>query len=231
MSIPKPQHPIFELTIPSTKQKVQFRAFTVREEKTLILAQEAKDVATIARAIKSVLVDCVPGLDVDSLTTFDMEYVMTQVRAKSVGEIVILNMPCAADPSHERTPVRIDLSSIEVTFPDGHDKHIPLFEGGGVMMRYPTFDMLEKMDGIDEIAAAAMCIDYYYNGDEIYDHNDNTVEDFAELLGALTQTQLDLIKSKFFATMPVFKHEFSYKCVQCGHEHHKFIKGLSNFFI
>lgn len=231
MSIPKPQHPIFELTIPSSKKKVQYRAFTVREEKTLVLAQEAKDVGTIARAIKSVLQDCVVGIDVDSLTTFDMEYIMTHVRAKSVGEVVVLNMPCSADPAHARTPVRIDLSKIEVTFPEGHDKHIPLFEGGGVMMRYPTFDMLEALDKADELTAAAMCVDYYYNGDEIYDHKDNTVEDFAELLGALTQSQLEQIKTKFFATMPVFKHEFSYKCVECGHEHHKFIKGLSNFFI
>ena len=90
MSIPKPQHPIFELTIPSSKKKVQYRAFTVREEKNLVLAQEAKDVATIARAIKSVLTECVPGLDVDSLTTFDMEYIMTQVRAKSVGVICLV---------------------------------------------------------------------------------------------------------------------------------------------
>lgn len=231
MPLPKPQLPIFSLVIPSTEQKVTFRQFTVREEKVLIQAKEHDDITTMKNAIKQIISSCVTGIDnVDDLTLFDVEYILTKIRAKSVGEIVDLSMPCDADPKHERVSVRINLDAIKVTTPEGHSKTIELYDDVGVCMRYPSIDDVDKLEGLPEFDAIIMCLEYIYTGDEVFLIKEQTKEDVVEFLENLTQKQIEKIDEVFFRKMPEYKYEFKYTCPTCGHEHEKVIKGLSNFF-
>lgn len=223
--------PIFDLTIPSTKKKVKFRQFTIREEKALVQAQQSDDIATISNSVKEIVSACVTGLDnVDELTLFDIEYIMTRIRAKSVGEIIDLTMPCDADATHKRIPVRINLDTIEVDFPEGHSKQIGLYEDVGVMMKYPTLGDVNNFENVSGFEAILMCLDYIYTNDEMFEAKDQTKEELMEFLEGLTKKQLEKIDDVFFNKMPVFKHEIEYVCVDCGHKHSKIIKGLSNFF-
>lgn len=232
MGLPKPQLPIFELTVPSTKQKVKFRQFTVREEKALVQAQQLDDIVVITNAVRAIIESCCTGLkDTGTLTLFDVEYILTRIRAKSVGESIDLNMACDADPSHDRIPVRIMLEKIEVEFPEGHSKKIDLYDDVGVMMKYPDLDNVAEFDGLDGFDAIVMCIDYIYTSQEVYHAKDQTKEELVEFLNDLTKKQVNKIDELFFNKMPVYQHEISYTCRQCGHEHKKTIKGLSNFFV
>lgn len=231
MALPKQQLAVFTTSIPSTKKKIKFRGFTVREEKTLLLAQESEDVDVVLASVKAIIESCVTDpIDVESLTMFDIEYLMTHIRSKSVGEVIQLRMPCDKDSAHKRTLIGIDVSKIEVIFPEGHQTLIPLYDNVSVQMRYPTLRdivQLEKSTGLD---AVVLCIDKIITADEIFEAKDETKQELMEFVESLTKSQLQKIEDDFFLKMPVFQHQLTYKCSTCGHEHIKMIQGLSNFF-
>lgn len=231
MSLPKQVLPIFSLVIPSSGKRVNYRPFTVREEKMLAQAQQSDDIHVITNALKEVIKACVKDVgDVDTLALFDIEYIITKIRAKSVGEYLDLSMPCDADENHQRIPVRINLDQIEVTIPEGHSKNIHLFDDVGVIMKYPSLKDLENFEKADGLEAIMACMDQIYTQDEMFEVKDQTKEEILEFLESLTEKQIQKIEEQFFKTMPVFKYEMDYVCSECGHKHHKVIKGLSNFF-
>ena len=233
MALPKPALPIFSLTVPSTGEKVTFRQFTVREEKMLAQAQQSEDVGTIVNAIKCIIDECVTGLkDPSSLALFDLEYIITKIRAKSVGETIDMQMPCEADATHRPIPVRVELDKIEVITPPGHSKNIKLYDGVGIVMKYPSLSMLTEFEQMtDPFEAVIMCIDHIYTEEEIFYAHEQTKEELQEFLEGLTSTQFKLIETTFLETMPKFEYNLDYTCPECGHEHHKVIKGMSNFFV
>lgn len=232
MALPKQQLPIFQTKIPSTGELVKYRGFTVKEEKALLLAQETDDPTVILNAIIEVLEACLQGeIDVKSLAHFDVEYLITMVRAKSVGEVIELSMYCDTDPNHRRIPVTVDVSKIEVKTPLGHNKVISLYDDVGVTMKYPTvekFMAFENMTGVD---ALVECIDNIFTTDEVFDSKDQTREELLDFVQSLTKTQFRKIEQQFFKTMPTYEHEIEYKCSDCGHVHKKVIRGISNFFV
>lgn len=229
--LPKQSYKFYNATIPSTKKQIKFRPFTVREEKQLVVAQESEDMPTIINVIQEVLSACIQdSVDVKSLAIFDVEYLMTQIRSKSVGEVVNLSMPCANDPTHEKIPVRIDLSRIAVTFDPAHKNTIPLFDDVGVKMKYPTLDMLPAMETADPFEVAILCTEFIYDSEEIHQAAEQTKEELREFFETLDTPQFKKIEDQFFATMPVYEYELEYTCPQCKHVHKRVIKGLSNFF-
>ena len=231
MSLPKPLLPIFELTVPSTKKRVKFRQFTVREEKVLVQAQQSDDLSIIANSVKEIISACVTGIDnVEDLTLFDVEYIMTRIRSKSVGEVIDLTMPCDADETHKRIPVRIYLDKIEVDFPAAHSKKIDLYDDVGVMMRYPSIKDLNLFENISGVDAIISCLDYIFTAEEMFLASEQTREELTEFFDGLTKKQIEKIDEVFFQNMPVFKHDIEYVCHECGHKHSKTIRGLSNFF-
>ncbi|MHB8123667.1 MAG: T4 family baseplate hub assembly chaperone [Desulfuromonadaceae bacterium] len=230
MSLPKPILPIFNLVVPSSGKRVNYRQFTVREEKMLVQAQESDDIHTIATAVKEIIRACVEGVIIDTLSLFDVEYIVTKIRAKSVGEKIDLRLPCEADPTHEKIPVRVNLDELEVKFPEGHSNKIELWENTGVVMRYPTLDDLQAYETADGVEAIIMCIDYIYTAEEVMYAKDHTKEELVDWLESLTDEHTDRIEQTFLKTMPVLKYDLEYTCPQCGHKHKKYIKGLASFF-
>ena len=109
MPLPKINTPTYELVLPSNNKKVKYRPFLVREEKILVMALESEDMSQITNSIIQILTDCIltKGIDVASLATFDIEYLFLNIRAKSVGESVEVNVTC---PDDNRTTVEIDVN-------------------------------------------------------------------------------------------------------------------------
>ena len=98
MPLPKINTPTYELTLPSNNKKIKYRPFLVREEKILIMALESENNEEITNAIIQILSDCIStkGVDVSKLSTFDIEYLFLNVRSKSVGETIDVNITCPA---------------------------------------------------------------------------------------------------------------------------------------
>jgi hypothetical protein len=237
MALPKMNAPLYNVTIPSNKKEVKFRPFLVKEEKSLLLAQQSEDPKVMINTLKSVIENCiVDDVDVDKLATFDYEYLFTQIRAKSVGEIVELLFLCdTCDDDKAKAQVNLDISKFKVEFPEGHDNKISLFDDVGIVMNNPTLATLDKLEKIKEgdvnsiFDVVADCMESVYTTEEVFNTKDQTKQEVIDFLENLTQEQFKKIES-FFLTMPKLQQKVEYNCPVCNKHHVKTMEGLASFF-
>lgn len=239
MSLPKIVAPTFELTIPSTKKKIEYRPFLVAEEKILLIALETNDPEEYSRAIKEIIANCVKDkIDVDKLATFDIEYIMLNLRAKSRGEIIPLQFKCNATTSEgvcdNTTMVSINLNEIEVDVPEGHTNQIDIGDGIYVWMRYPSYKDFELLDratrNVDAaIELIASCMTAHGNGSNVEELSGTPRSEIVAWLNKIQGRQLDKLFS-FFSTMPSLKKTLTFKCKKCGTERTIVLRGLEDFF-
>ena len=237
MALPVANTPLYKLTIPSTGKTVSYRPFLVKEEKALMIAQQSEDADTMIRTLKSVIEACIQDqIKVNDLAIFDIEYIFTQLRAKSVGEIVQLILKCD-ECEDEKASVMydIDLTKLKVNVPEDHKKTIPLFGDVGVMMKYPSLEMLKKLESLDGNDTEAIfsiiqsCIDCVYDSQQVYSSKDHKPEEIRQFVDNLTQEQFMKLQA-FFQTMPKLEEKVKYKCPMCNKDHEKYVRGLESFF-
>lgn len=239
MALPVNTSPVYSMVIPSTGQEVKFRPFLVKDEKALLIAQQSEDPEVMAETLKNVISSCITTqIDVDKLATFDLEYIFTQMRAKSVGENVDLMFPCDICPTDDekaRVKISFDLTKIKVEKDADHTNKIHLFNDVGVVMKYPTIQSMNRFkelnaDNLDDLfKLIAECVDYIYDGDEIHYAKEQAFNDVLEFMNNLTSDQFKSVQ-KFFETMPKLKQNVQYTCPVCQHQHNKTLEGLQSFF-
>lgn len=240
MALPMMNTPTYNMVVPSSGVSVKFRPFLVKEEKALLIAQQSEDLMVMVDTLKSVIKTCVlDSIDVNKLATFDLEYMFTQIRAKSVGEIIELIFPCDNDHGEDnekaRVKVSIDLTTLQVEKDPEHTNKIDLFGDVGVMMKYPTMDIMRKLETLDEgnidkiFDVVALSIDYIYQGEEIFYTKEQKHEEVLQFLNNLTSEQFIKIQN-FFASMPRIKKEIEYTCPVCQKQHRKMLEGMQSFF-
>jgi hypothetical protein len=237
MALPMSSTPTYTLTIPSTGKEVKYRPFLVREEKSLMMAQQSEDPIVMVNTLKDVVKSCVVGeFNAEDLATFDLEYIFTQLRAKSVGETVDLIFPCdVCDDEKARVQISFDITKLQVEKSPDHNNKIDLFGDVGVVMKYPTMQVLKKLQNLDVnnlddlFKIVAECIDYIYQGNELFYGKEQTQEELLDFINNLTSEQFAKVQ-KFFETMPRLKQEVNYNCPVCNRAHHKVLEGLQSFF-
>lgn len=240
MALPVLSTPTYNLVIPSSKKTVKYRPFLVKEEKSILIAQQSEDLTVMVDTLKDVIKSCIiDKIDPDSLATFDLEYIFTQIRAKSVGEIIELLFPCDNDHGEQndkaKVKISIDLTKLEVEVPEGHTSKIDLFNDVGVIMKYPTIEIMSKLektdvDDLDNIFdIIAECIDVIYEGDKLHYAKEQKKEELVQFLNNLNSSQFIKIQ-EFFATMPRIKKDVEYDCPICGKHHNKTLEGMQSFF-
>ena len=237
MPLPQINAPTYELTIPSSKRKIRYRPFLVKEEKILVIAMESNDIGDIARAVKQVLGQCIltKGIKIDKLSTFDIEYLFLNVRGKSVGETVDIKVTCP-DDGVTTVPVTVDLDAIHVTFNPEHDKDIILDDKLKMRMKYPSLDEFIKdnfqVDNVgfeQSIEMIASCVDMIYSEDETWTSADFTQKEMVDFLEGLGSKQFKELE-KFFTTMPKLTHEIKVKNPKTKKENTIKLEGLAAFF-
>ena len=237
MALPMSSTPTYTLTIPSTGKEVKYRPFLVREEKALMIAQQSEDPIVMVNTLKDVIKTCVVGdFNADEIATFDLEYIFTQLRAKSVGETVDLIFPCdVCEDDKARVQISFDITKLQVEKSPEHNNKVHLFGDVGVVMKYPTMQVLNKLQNLDInnlddlFKIVAECIDYIYQGDELFYGKEQTQEELLEFINNLSSEQFAKVQ-KFFETMPRLKQEVHYNCPVCAREHRKVLEGLQSFF-
>jgi hypothetical protein len=240
MALPMNSTPTYNLVIPSTKKSVKYRPFLVKEEKSILIAQQSEDIVVMVDTLKDVIRSCIlDKIDPESLATFDLEYIFTQIRAKSVGEIVELYFPCDVDHGEQndkaKVKISIDLTKIEVEVPEGHSNKIELFDDVGIIMKYPTIELMTQLentdsDDIDNIFnIVASCIDVIYEGDKIHYAKETKKQELLDFLYNLNSAQFVKVQN-FFASIPRIKKEVEYDCPICGLHHKKTLEGMQSFF-
>ena len=237
MPLPQINAPTYELTIPSSKRKIRYRPFLVKEEKILVIAMESNDIGDIARAVKQVLGQCIltKGTKIDKLSTFDIEYLFLNVRGKSVGETVDIKVTCP-DDGVTTVPVTVDLDAIHVTFNPEHDKDIILDDKLKMRMKYPSLDEFIKdnfqVDNVgfeQSIEMIASCVDMIYSEDETWTSADFTQKEMVDFLEGLGSKQFKELEN-FFTTMPKLTHEIKVKNPKTKKENTIKLEGLAAFF-
>ena len=237
MALPIVETPRYELTLPSTDLKVQYRPFLVKEEKILYMALESGDENEMQNATKQILRQVTFNkLEVETLPTFDVEYIFLQVRAKSVGEVAKFKIICP-DDSKTYGDIEVDISKVEVQVDDAHTNDVVLDEKRklGVVMKYPNMKVLYDTQGVkslnyeDIISLVIGCVDYIYEGEKNYPTSESTREELKEFFENLSQNQFTKLRT-FFETMPRLRHETKVKNPKTGVESTVTFSGLQDFF-
>ena len=238
MPLPKIATPVYELELPSTGKTIEYRPFLVKEEKVLVIALESEDTKQITTAIKNVIRNCIKtkGVKVEDLPTFDIEYLFLNIRGKSVGEEIEVNVTCP-DDGETQVPVTINLDDIEVQKNDEHSNRIKVDDSIMMEMKYPSLDQFIKnnfdfndknaMDQSFELIAT--CIDKIFTEDEVWAVEDCSKKEIIDFLEQMNSSQFKEIE-KFFETMPKLSHSITVKNPKTKKENVVVIEGLAGFF-
>lgn len=233
MPLPKIDQPLFDVVIPSNQKKVLFRPFLVKEEKLLLIAQQSGVDSDIIRAIKQVLQACIQDqFDIDSLTTFDLEYLFLKLRAKSVNNVVKLAYRDNEDD--ELYEFELNLDDIEMTFSEENNSKIKINDKVGMTMRYPSATIADRMprfeSEVDLISFFVRnCIETIYDEENVYVANEYSDEELNEFLDSLDVTTFDKIR-KFFENMPRLYHKIEYTN-KLGNNRKIELTNLKDFFM
>ncbi len=238
MPLPTIATPTYELELPSTGKKIKYRPFLVKEEKLLVLALETENTKDISTAIKTVLKNCIQsrGVKVESLPTFDIEYLFLNIRGKSVGEEIEVNL-IAPDDKETSVPVTINIDDIKIKKNKGHTNKIKLDKTLMMEMKYPSLDEFVKnnfdFDGEVDVDQSfdliASCIDKIYNEEEVWSTADCTKKEVKDFLEQMNSMQFKDIE-KFFEEMPKLSHSVTFINPKTKVESTVVLEGLASFF-
>jgi len=242
MGLPKLDVVTYETYIPSTKEHITIRPFLVKEEKILLTALAGEDAEEIARATKQIVNNCIvtEGVDVERLELYDLEFLILQLRIRSIGETAKIRfMPrqgAECEECKQYREVEINLTEAAVEENPEHQKKIEITEKVGLIMRSPTIKMMGKMEQAksstniqDMFKIIWMCVETVYDGDTLTSSKDVSQKDGIEFLESLNTEQFGKIE-KFFTTLPKLKQTVHIKCKTCEFEQDFVLAGLENFF-
>jgi len=234
MALPQLNTATYSVYVPGLGKDVSFRPYLVKEEKILMLAMESNDQKMILKAVKDIIQACVmDDVDVDNLAVFDVELLFINLRQKSVGEGIDVNIKCTECGTEN--PVELDLDKIDVPEIDQEKLVVMLTEDVGLQMRYPSFkdiqrfkpEELEKIDGI--MALLQECIMSIFDSDEIHEADSLSKKELEEFINGMNSEQFAKLGG-FFNDMPALKTEIKFKCAHCEAENLHELRGIQSFF-
>jgi len=245
MALPKVSTPTYELTIPSSGEKVSYRPFLVKEEKTLLMAMESGDTNSMTKAMQDIISSCTDGeVKVKDLSPFDLEYFFLQLRGRSVGEILEITIPrpvnftsCCKEAAEEDVcELSIDINDISVDTSKIKSPEIKINDTIGIKMMFPQTDMVQKyategedMKSENIFKLVVECIEYIWEGKEIYKAKDSTKKELTDFLDSLSSGQFTKIKD-FFESMPRVSHDVDWVCPKCEKSKTLTLTGIDSFF-
>ena len=226
--------PKYELTIPSTKEKLRFRPFLVKEQKVLLLAAESQDKRQILNAMIDTLKACIDGdSNIYNLAIFDVDYIFTQIRAKSVGENVDLQFSCKE--CQAANDVVVDLESVEVKIEE-KENVIQLTDEISVKMQYPNYKrfmssaIFDSESATDIIMEVILCsIDSIMTESENIKAADEPRENLMEFIESMTSSQFEKVSS-YIQEMPAVHKDIEFNCVKCNAHNELKLQGIDDFF-
>ena len=235
MSLPKLNVPTYQLVLPSTEKKIKFRPFLVKEQKLLLMAQNSNDKGEMIQAIAQIIENCTFGkVKGSEAYMFDLEYIFLQIRRKSVGDKIDLNVLCE-DDGETRVPVQVDLKDVEVQVDDNHTNEIQLNKDVKIIMGYPTLETADRLkEDIEKDESLFTGIKHsifqIIDGDTIYNRVDMEDKELDEFVESMSQKNLNDIL-EFFKTMPKLTHTIKFTNPKTKKKNTVTVEGIENFFI
>ena len=233
MALPVLNNPNYEMELPSTGEKIEYRPFLVKEQKILMMAMESDDTSSQSKAVIDIIKNCTFGKlndKVDTLPTYDIEYMFLMTRAQSVGSKIPMTVTCP-DDGETKVEHEINIDEIKVKKTDGHTNVIMLTDDIGITMKYPNLDMVKKFTNTANITEVSFemiksCIQNIFDKDQVYDEmSDKDLQSFIEQMNTEQFEKL----TQFFDTMPKLSHSFKVKNPNTGVESDIVLEGLDSF--
>ena len=236
MALPKLTTPTYELEIPSTDEKLNYRPFLVKEEKILLMSMESGKNSDIIGAVKQIVSECTFNkINLSALPMFDDEYIFLQIRSKSVGETSKLRLLCP-DDNKTYADVEINLPDVKVQVEDGHNNKIELDNDMGIIMTYPTIDTFIKNEvqtvnagNMLDIVGTCILQIYEQKGEKVYEAKDSTKKELTEFIESLQTKHFQKLQD-FFDTMPKLKHTIKITNPKTKKVSEVTLNGLNDFF-
>jgi hypothetical protein len=232
MALPKTKYTIFETKLPSNNSKVKYRQMLVRDEKILLTAKASEDEGDIYRAVKQVVNNCIlDDIDIDTITTFDIEYMFIKIRAVSVDNVIELSFIDKTDKNEYK--FFIDLDDVTVKYPENTSNLIQIDDETGFTMRYPPASLFDERDTLIESdkgyeLLAAKCIDKIFDNGDTYDCKDYPIEELVDYVENLDTKSYDKAKD-FLRTMPCLNYVITYQ-TKGGVDRKITLNTLTDFF-
>lgn len=251
MALPKVTYPTYTTTIPSTGELITYRPYNNGEEKILLTAFQGEDLVDIVNATKTVISACYYDLDIDTLTSYDIDFLFLQLRIKSVSnysELSYRNMECEKEggqPCQRAVNIRIKLDDIKVQkynpeleqyteyVPVKNSKNqIKLDDKIGVFMKHPGFaeqEVLSKLENPTEEDLIKACIVSVYDDEGVYTREEFSSDELDEFYAALHPLTKEKFK-EFIDNIPTLRYETTFKCKECGFQETIVLEDLESFF-
>lgn len=233
MALPQVDVPLFEVEVPTTKEKINCRPFLVKEEKLLVMANESGNVDDMIKATQQIVTNCSFGkIDGQKIPLFELQKIFMDLRSASISNIIELSLQCGECGT--RYNHNLDLQDLKITFDEDHKNPIKLSDKLSIKMRYPdAYQMskiLESNNFEDIYKLTALSIETIYNDDEIIEVEDLTEEELLEWVENIPSAQFEPVRN-FFTTMPVLEHLIEFKCGGCENNNYLNMNGYINFFV
>ena len=229
MGLPKLNTPTYELVLPSTEETIKYRPFLVKEQKLLLLAQESKNKKEMLDAISQIIENCTFGkINGKESYVFDVEYVFLQIRRKSIGDKITLNLLCEDDGT-TRVPTEIDLNDIKVEIGENHTNKIQLTDDVQLIMTYPKIYTIQDINPDNSYDIVTKCVHQITEGDKIYEKVDMSDADLIEFIESMNTDNLNDVLD-FFDTMPKIKYQTNIINPNTNVENTINMEGIESFF-
>ena len=235
MALPKLKTSEYTLILPSTGEEIKYRPFLVKEQKILMIAQESEEEKQISDAIGTLVLNCTfDALDANTAPMFDIEYVFLQLRAKSAGAKVKINILCP-DDEKTRIDVEINLEEINVQRSVEHTQEIDITKDIKLKLRYPMLKDVKGMNGDfgafeTAIVMVHECIENVINGEETIHRIDMTNDEISEFIDSFNTEQMENVMS-FFETMPKLRHVIDVTNPKTKVKGEVLLEGLETFLV
>jgi len=244
MALPKVNTPTYELKIPSTGEKIKYRPFLVKEEKTLLMAMESGSTESMSKAMQDIIISCSEGkVNTKTLAPFDIEYFFLHLRGKSVGETLTVKVPrpidlkCCKDADEDDIcEIQVNIDDIKIDTSKAGSSEIEVTKDIGLKLKYPNVDLVNKYAIAGENITSenvfkliSECIDYIWDGEEIYKAKDSTKKELDDFVESLSSGQFAKVR-QFFEQMPRLQHEINWVCPKCKKLKPLLLAGVDSFF-
>jgi hypothetical protein len=228
--LPTIQGPTLNCELPVSKKKIKYRAFNVREQKALMLANESQDHEVIYDTVRELVLACTSGeLDTSLAPSADVAYFFVQLRIQSVGPELKFSMKC--DHCEESVIINYSLESLAVDMKD-FKTNVDISDGIGLQFRVPSLADAKHLDVNNPDSVIKMLyviLEMIYDENQVYEKSDYTFEEFRDWIENFNDDQLDKIY-EWVSSIPELRHELNFVCNHCQQQNSKLLEGLHSFF-
>jgi hypothetical protein len=232
MALPKINTVLYDLELPSSGKKIEYRPFLVKEEKILLTALEGGEEKDMAKAMKQIITQCVTSekFNINNLAMIDLEYLFLNIRGKAVGDISTISFEHECG---ETIKLDIDLSKVEIVKNKNTSDLVNLTDDVMIRLRPPSIDNIvgaankNQIDLVMEIVRE--CLVEIIQGDDVFSAQDHSKEELDEFLNSLSSGQFQKVQT-YYESLPKMKQDIEYTCPKCEKTETETLEGLASFF-